>query len=121
MASLIDNMDLIQGDSSTIFKFGESTGKELDTNWEASFAIIETDPNTPIISITLSKDDENMNFIFQILPNAKDPEDDLSFVRYKIYIRKETIFEESNNIDFTWVYLDTLAKLKSCCFVLSVL
>ena len=28
--------------------------------------------------------------------------------RYKIYIRKETIFEESNNTDFTWVYLDTL-------------
>ena len=60
MASLIDNMDLIQGDSSTIFKFGESTGKELDINWEASFAIIETDPNTPIISRTLSKDDEKL-------------------------------------------------------------
>ena len=68
MASLIDNMDLIQGDSSTIFKFGESTGKVLDNSWEASFAIIEIDPNTPIISRTLSKDAENMNFIFQILP-----------------------------------------------------
>ena len=56
MASLIDNMDLIQGDSSTIFKFGESTGKVLDNSWEASFAIIETDPNAPIISRTLSKD-----------------------------------------------------------------
>ena len=44
----------------------------------------------------------------KILPNATDPEDDLSFVRYKIYIRKETIFEKTNEIDYTWVYLDTL-------------
>ena len=72
MASLIDNMDLIQGDSSTIFKFGESTGKVLDDNWSASFAIIETDPNTPIISRTLSKDDEKLNFIFQILPTDSE-------------------------------------------------
>src|SRR5574344_3147793 len=69
MASLIDNMDLIQGDSSTIFKFGESNSRVLDSDWEASFAIIETDPNTPIVSRTLSKDDDNMNFIFQILPS----------------------------------------------------
>lgn len=72
MASLIDNMELIQGDSSTIFKFGESTGKVLDDNWTASFAIIEADPNTPIISRTLSKDDEKLNFIFQILPTDSE-------------------------------------------------
>ena len=53
MASLIESMELIQGDSSTIYKFGESSGKELDANWEASFVIIESDPNTPIISRTL--------------------------------------------------------------------
>ena len=68
MASLIESMELIQGDSSTIYKFGESSGKELDVNWEASFVIIESDPNTPIISRTLSKDADNKNFIFQILP-----------------------------------------------------
>ena len=68
MASLIESMELIQGDSSTIYKFGESSGKELDANWEASFVIIEADPNTPIISRTLSKDADNKNFIFQILP-----------------------------------------------------
>jgi hypothetical protein len=72
MASLIDNMDLIQGDSSTIFKFGESTGKVLDDNWEASFVIVETDVNTPIISRTLSKDNEKLNFIFQILPTDSE-------------------------------------------------
>lgn len=72
MASLIDNMDLIQGDSSTIFKFGESTGKVLDDNWEASFVIVETDPNTPVISRTLSKDDTKNNFIFQILPTDSE-------------------------------------------------
>lgn len=44
----------------------------------------------------------------KIIPNAIDPENDLNYVQYKIYIRKETIFEESNNLDFTWVYLDTL-------------
>ena len=68
MASLIESMELIQGDSSTIYKFGESSGKELDVNWEASFVIIESDPNIPIISRTLSKDADNKNFIFQILP-----------------------------------------------------
>lgn len=72
MASLIDNMDLIQGDSSTIFKFGESTGRVLDDNWEASFVIVETDPNTPIISRTLSKDESQNNFIFQILPTDSE-------------------------------------------------
>lgn len=72
MASLIDNMELIQGDSSTIFKFGESTGKVLDDNWEASFVIVETDVNTPIISRTLSKDNEKLNFIFQILPTDSE-------------------------------------------------
>ncbi len=72
MASLIENMELIQGDSSTIFKFGESTGKVLDDNWEASFVIVETDVNFPIISRTLSKDNEKLNFIFQILPSDSE-------------------------------------------------
>ena len=72
MASLIESMELIQGDSSTIYKFGESSGKELDVNWEASFVIIESDPNTPIISRTLSKDADNKNFIFQILPTDSE-------------------------------------------------
>lgn len=72
MASLIENMDLIQGDSSTIFKFGESTGKVLNDAWVASFAIIEADVNAPIISRTLSKDQEKLNFIFQILPTDSE-------------------------------------------------
>lgn len=44
----------------------------------------------------------------KIIPNAIDPENDLNFVRYKIYIRKETIFELTNETEYTWVYLDTL-------------
>ena len=72
MASLIENMELIQGDSSTIFKFGESTGKVLNDDWTASFAIIEVDVTAPIISRTLSKDAEKLNFIFQILPTDSE-------------------------------------------------
>ena len=44
----------------------------------------------------------------KIVPRAEDPENDLDYVRYNIYIRKETIFENVNDVDYTWVYLDTL-------------
>lgn len=44
----------------------------------------------------------------KIVPNATDPENSLDYVRYKIYIRKETIFELTNETEFTWVLLDTL-------------
>ena len=44
----------------------------------------------------------------KIVPNAFDPENDLNYVKYDIFIRKETIFEQENETEYTWVYLNTL-------------
>ena len=91
MASLIESMELIQGDSSTIYKFGESTKRVLDDDWEASFVIVETDPNTPIISRTLSKDAEKLNFIFQILPTDSEILEVGKKYQVAIEIKNETL------------------------------
>ncbi len=44
----------------------------------------------------------------KIIPNVNDPENEIDFTSYKIYIRKETIFEKTNENEYTWVYLDIL-------------
>ena len=67
--SLISDMEIIQGDSSDIFTFGESTGAVLDANWTASFSILSDYGTSPIVNRTLPKDAGLTNFIFQIYPS----------------------------------------------------
>lgn len=66
--SLIEDCEIVQGDSSDIYMFGESTGATLDADWEASFTIIAAFGDSPVIERTLPKDGTEENFVFQIYP-----------------------------------------------------
>ena len=68
---------------------------------------IEIQNQKPTVSPVVEYINNTKNNL-KIVPHAIDPENSLDFVRYKIYIRKETIFEITNEVDYTWVYLDTL-------------
>lgn len=67
--SLIEDSDIVQGDSSEIFTFSESTGAILDSNWSASFSVIENYGTSPVITRALPKSTDLKSFIFQILPS----------------------------------------------------
>jgi len=66
--SLIEDTEIIQGDSSEIFTFSESTSAILDATWSASFSIIENYGTSPIITRPLPKSEDLKSFVFQILP-----------------------------------------------------
>ena len=68
---------------------------------------IEIQNQKPVVAPVIEYINNTKNNL-KIVPNAEDPENDLDFVKYDIFIRKETIFESANDIDYTWVYLDTL-------------
>ncbi len=69
--------------------------------------ILEIQNQKPVINPEIEYINNTKNNI-KIVPNAIDPENALDFVRYKIYIRKETIFEKINETEYTWVLLDIL-------------
>lgn len=66
--SLIADTEIIQGDSSEIYLFGESKGVILDSNWTASIAIREAFNSAKLISRDLPKDTESTNFVLQLTP-----------------------------------------------------
>lgn len=79
MASLIEDTDLIQGDSSDIFFFGLPDGSDLSGGvWIAQYTILTDYGTSPIISRTLPLNDgtgegdsyvANTKFVFQIVPD----------------------------------------------------
>lgn len=76
--SKIEDIELIQGDSSNIWFFGLPDGAILDSNWEAKYTIIDDFGKTPLIERTLPKNSgtgfgdkytANTKFVFQIYPS----------------------------------------------------
>ena len=76
--SLIENIDLVQGDSSAIWFFGLPDGRSLDDgNWTGRYVIAPTHGATPIVDEVLSLNSgigegdtytPGTRFVFQILP-----------------------------------------------------
>ena len=77
--SLIEDTEIIQGDSSDIYFFGNADGSQLDDgNWEANYTILTAFGTSPIISRTLPLNSGagagdvysvGTKFIFQITPS----------------------------------------------------
>ena len=69
--------------------------------------IISSQNQAPSVNPIIEYINNTKNNI-KIIPNSEDPENELDYTSYKVYIRKETIFEKTNEIDYTWIYLDVL-------------
>lgn len=76
--SLIENMDIVQGDSSAIWFIGLPDGRVLDSNWSGRYVIAEKHGATPIIDRVLPLNsgsgegdvyDVSTKFVFQMLPS----------------------------------------------------
>lgn len=77
--SLINDIDIVQGDSSAIWFLGLPDDRLLnDGNWTARYVIAETHGATPIVERTLGLNTgsgegdvyaANTKFVFQILPS----------------------------------------------------
>lgn len=76
--SLIEDFDLIQGDSSPLYYFGLPDGSQLDDgNWSATFAVLTDYGTSPIVTRTLPLNSgtgagdtyiAGTKFVFQITP-----------------------------------------------------
>lgn len=76
-ASMIEDTELIKGDSSEIYFFGVKDGRSLVTNWTGKFTIIEGFGSSPIVERDLPLNSgtgegdsytAGTKFIFQISP-----------------------------------------------------
>jgi hypothetical protein len=79
--SLIDDLELIQGDSSDLYFIGVKDNRLFFNGWEAEFAIIEDFGLSPIVSRILpintgvgegDKYTAGSKFIFQITPTESE-------------------------------------------------
>lgn len=68
---------------------------------------ISTQNQAPTVNPIIEYINNTKNNI-KIIPNSEDPENEIDYTSYKVYIRKETIFEKTNEIDYTWIFLDIL-------------
>jgi hypothetical protein len=75
--SLIEDKEMVQGDSSDIYFLGVKDGRSLATNWVCKYTIIEDFGKSPIVQRTLSLNSGlgegdsytvGTKFIFQVLP-----------------------------------------------------
>lgn len=75
--SLIENIDLVQGDSSPVWFIGLPDVSVLDLNWTGRYVITTKFGAAPIVTKTLSKNTgigsgdtfaANTKFVFQIFP-----------------------------------------------------
>lgn len=73
--SLIEDTEIIQGDSSEITMFGTQTGDDLSTGWTAAYTISTALGEAPVVQRALPLNDgtegevANTYFVHQILPS----------------------------------------------------
>ena len=72
--SLIESIELVEGDSSDIYTFSSSDFPDLsDANWQSTLSVRERNiTGVEVLNRSLTKSGDNTQFIFQLSPTETD-------------------------------------------------
>lgn len=74
MASLIESIELVEGDSSNVYTFGSDDFPDISSvNWDSSLVIREKSiTGAVVLTRALLKNQANTRFVFQLTPTETD-------------------------------------------------